>query len=135
MKKFYIEGIFFLAFFSFIALPTHNSIAEEIDGVEGNSYLTFIAMDHCFNLDIFTFGTDGTFDMKRKEGTGTYEYHAPIFEAKWMSVDGNTTYNFIGLSLVSLVIIGWEDEMICTACGDDCGCIFFVGIDSELFPD
>ncbi len=137
MKQLCIKGVFLLAIFSFIALPAHNSIAEETDGVTGNSYLTFLFIDNGFDVDIFTFEADGTFIMERRDGTGKYEYNAPIFEVEWTSTDadGDTTYNFTGLSLVSLVIIGWEDEIMSSRHHGDGGSNFFVGIRSDLFPD
>ena len=135
MKKIFLKGFVFLAIFSFIALPIHNSIAEEIDGVAGNSYLTFLFMDCDFDLDIFTFEADGTFIMERKDGDGNYEYNAPIFEAEWKSADETTTYNFTGLSLVGSVIIGWENETISSRHHGDWGINFFVGIRSNLIPD
>jgi len=135
MKKIFLKGFVFLAIFSFISLPVNNSIAVEIDGVVGNSYLTFLFINYDFDLDIFTFEADGTFIMERKDGTGNYEYHAPLFEAEWKSTDETTTYNFTGLSLVSLVIIGWENEIISSSHHGDCEINFFVGIGSNLIPD
>ncbi len=135
MKKLCTKSIMFLAVFSLIALPAKTGVAHETDGVAGNSYLTFFTIDQLFDIDIFTFGTDGTFIMERKDGNGNYEYHAPIFEAEWKSTDGTTTYNFTGLSLVSLVIIGWEDELSCSTHADESDCIFFVGIYNGIISD
>ena len=131
-----MKNIVVLAVFTLIALQAKAGVAHETDGVAGNSYLTFLSINQRFEIDIFTFGTDGTFIMERKDGTGTYEYDAPIFEAEWTSTDGAITYNFTGISLLSLVILGWENGTIDTTCWhcNNRGNFFF-GTISELIPD
>ena len=134
-KKPFPKIVFCLVFVFFVALPMHNSNAHEVGGVVGNSYLTFLFAEDDFNLEIFTFDSDGTFAMGKNDGTGTYSYFAPIFEVKWTSTDGDTTYNFTGISIVSTVIIGWEDTLLPSSHDDECDSIFFVGIESDIFPD
>ena len=135
MNKLFPKIVFCLAFIFFIALPMYNSSAHEGGGVVGNSYLTFLFAEDDFNLEIFTFDSDGTFAMGKNDGTGTYSYFAPIFEVEWTSTDGDTTYNFTGISIVSTVIIGWEDTLLTSSHDDECDSIFFVGIESDIFPD
>ncbi len=134
-KKLFPKIVFCLVFVFFIALPMHNGSAHEGGGVVGNSYLTFLFTEDDFNLEIFTFDSDGTFTMERNDGTGTYSYFAPIFEVEWTSTDGDTTYNFTGISLVSIMIIGWEDTLLSPSHDDECDSVFFVGIESDIFPD
>lgn len=128
MKKTLMMVSMFFVILSLVAMPISNSIAEEINGEESTSYLTFLSAGDSFNIDIFTFGNDGTFVMQRKEGTGTYDYFTPLFEAEWTSADGNITYSFVGIAIMRLVIIGWEDEPSCSAYADESDCAFFVGI-------
>ena len=109
MKKACLIVIMFCAVLSLVVIPIHNSISEEINGEESTSYLTFLFANDYFNIDVFTFGNDGTFTMQRKDGTGTYDYFAPLFEIEWTSTDGDIIYNFTGVSIMRLVIIGWED--------------------------
>jgi hypothetical protein len=135
-KRLFPKIVFCLAFIFFIALPMHNSIAHESGGVVGNSYLTFLFIEDDFNLEVFTFDSDGTFIMKRSDGTGTYSYFAPIFEVEWMSTEGDTTYNFTGLSIAGVVIIGWDNTLSPSSShNDECDSVFFVGIESGIFPD
>jgi len=135
MQKLYLKCVVILAVISFIGLPTTNSIAQEVGGVVGNSYLTFLFIDDSFDLDVFSFEADGNFVMLRKDGVGTYQYNAPIFDVEWTSADETTTHNFTGLSLVGLIIVGWEDEMIPSWHHGNSGGSFFVGIKSNLIPD
>ena len=135
MKKTCMTGIMFCAVLCLTALPIHNSIAEGIDEEESTSYLTFLFANDYFNIDVFTFGNDGTFTMQRKDGTGTYDYFAPLFEIEWTSADGDTIYNFTGVSIVRLVIIGWEDKLSCSIHADESDCIFFVGISNGIISD
>ena len=134
-KKLFPKIVFYLVFVFCMALPIHHSSAHEEGGVVGKSYLTFLFAEDDFHLEIFTFDTDGTFTMKRNKGTGTYSYFAPIFEVEWTSTDGDMTYNFTGISLVSIVIIGWEDTLLSPSHDDECDGVFFVGIESDIFPD
>lgn len=135
-KRLFPKIVFCLAFILFIALPMHNSIAAESGGVVGKSYLTFLFTEDEFNLEIFTFDSDGTFAMKRSDGTGIYSYLAPIFEVEWMSTDGDTNYNFTGISIAGIVIIGWDNTPFSSSSDDDeCDSVFFVGIESNIFPD
>ena len=133
--KHFPKIVFCLAFLFFIAVPVHSASAHERGGVVGNSYLTFLFTEDDFNLEIFTFDADGTFAMKRRDGTGTYSYFPPIFEAEWTSAGGATRYNFTGLSIAGIVIIGWEDAQPPSSQSDGCDGIFFVGIESTVFPD
>ena len=135
MKKACMVGIMFCAILSLVVIPMHNSIAEEINEEESTSYLTFLFANDYFNIDVFTFGNDGTFTMQRKDGTGTYDYFAPLFEIEWTSTDGDTIYNFTGVSIMRLVIIGWEDEVSCSTHADESDCIFFVGISNGIISD
>ena len=135
MRKLCLKCVVILAVFSFIGLPANNSIAQEIGGVVGNSYLTFLSIDDSFGLDVFSFEADGAFVMLRNDGVGTYQYTAPIFNVEWTSADGTTIHNFTGLSLVGLVIVGWEDEMMPSRHSGNWGGSFFVGIKRDLIPD
>ena len=127
MKKMCVRAGMLLVVLSLVTLPVFTSIAEEMNE-EDTSYLTFLFAADFFNIDVFTFGDDGTFVMQRKEGTGTYDYFAPLFEAEWTSADGDTTYSFAGVAIMRLVVIGWEDKPSCSAYADESDCIFFVGI-------
>jgi len=136
MKKFCITGVIFVALFSFSAFPTTRCLAAEPEGVTGVSYLTFISSPPY--LEIFSFNSDGTtFNMVTLEeqtpGAGTFIDNGILFSAKWLSTDGNLTYDIVGLSLVSVVIMGTgEKEDIAD---DDKNNIRFIGILSSLFPD
>lgn len=134
-KKPFPKIVFCLAFIFFTALPMYNSSAHEGGGVVGNSYLTFLFAEDDFNLEIFTFDSDGTFAMGKNDGTGTYSYFAPIFEVEWTSAEDDTTYAFTGISLVSTVIIGWEDTLSTSSHDDEYDSFFFVGIERDIFPD
>ena len=135
MEKKLLPKIFCcLLFVFFIAIPMQHSLAYEEGGVVGNSYLTFLFEEDDFKLEIFTFDSDGSFTMGRTDGTGTYSYFAPIFEVEWTSTEGDTAYNFTGISIVSTVIIGWEDTLLSPS-HDECDGVFFVGIESDIFPD
>ena len=135
MKTRCSKSIIFLALFCLSAFSISTVAAHEMDGIVGNSYITFLFIDKSFDLDIFTFETDGSFVMQRKDGTGVYEYNSPIFEAEWTSTDGSTTHNFMGVSLVSMVIIGWNDPITTSRHHGDWEGNFFVGIVSNLIPD
>jgi hypothetical protein len=133
-NRLFPKTVFCLAVILFLALPMHNS-AHAGGGVVGKSYLTFLFLQDDFTLELFTFDSDGTFGMmKRSEGTGTYSYFAPMFEVEWMSTDGDTAYNFTGISIAGIVIIGW-DGTPSPAFSDACDSVFFVGIESKIFPD
>lgn len=134
-KKLFSKMVYCLFFVFFIAIPMQHSIAYEGGGVVGNSYLTFLFSEDDFNLEIFSFDSDGSFTMGRTDGTGTYSYFAPIFEVEWTSTDGDTSYNFTGISIVSTVIIGWENTLLSPSHDDECDGVFFVGIESDIFPD
>ena len=128
MKKICMIASMFFVVLSLVAIPIYSSIAEEINEGESTSYLTFLFADDYFNIDIFTFENDGTFVMQRQDGTGTYNFFTPLFEVDWTSADGNTTYNFVGVAIMRLVVIGWEDIPSCSVYADENDCIFFVGI-------
>ena len=134
-KRLFPKIVFCLVFIFSIALPIHNSIAQERGGVIGKSYLTFLFIKDNFNLEIFTFDTDDTFVMQRSDGTGTYSYFAPMFEVEWISTDGATIYNLTGFSIAGVVIIGWDNTLSSSSHNDECDSVFFVGIESGIFPD
>ena len=134
-KRLFPKIVFCLVFVFSMVLPMHNSSAHERGGVVGNSYLTFLFAEDDFNLEIFTFDPEGTFVMKRSDGTGTYSYFAPIFDVEWTSTDSETTYSFTGISIASIVIIGWENTLLSSSYDDECDSVFFVGIKSDIFPD
>ena len=142
MKNLCIKGVFFLALFAFITLPPSNCFAAEVEGVEGITYLTFLTRSPY--MDLFSFEDNGNiFKMelleKELEGAGTYEDLGVIFTAEWTSTDEtdeSTTYNFTGLSFVSLVIMGTGERTV-TSEGeeDDTDKVRFFGIMSGLIPD
>ena len=138
MKKFFATGIFFLTLFSFTALPHGNCFAAEVEGVEGVTYLTFL--NRTPYLDQFSFEEEGSaFHMavleKDIEGEGTYEDLGVLFTAEWTSTEGDTTYEFSGLSFVGLVIIGNGKRTVTSGDDEDIDNIQFFGLRSDLIPD
>jgi len=138
MKKFFATVIFFLALFSFTILPHSNTLAAEIEGVEGISYLVFLSEPPFTDIFSFEQGTD-TFHMEvreeKTEGAGTYSDHGVLFSADWTSTDENTSYSFTGISIVSMVIIGGGEKTVISGSSTKTSEVFFVGILSTLFPD
>lgn len=139
MKKLCVKSIIILTLLTFTVLPSIICYAAEIAGVEGGEYLTFLMISHSENIDLLSFGKDGTFSMalleEEIEGSGTYSDYELLFSAKWESTDGKTTYKLIGVSLVSLVIIGTGEKTVTDGDDTDTDDIRFLGIWGSLIPN
>ena len=139
MKKLCVKNIIILAILTFTVLPGIDCYAAEVKGVKGGEYLTFLMTSHSENIDLLTFNKDGTFSMALLEeeidGSGTYTDFEVLFSAKWESTDGKTTYKLIGVSLVSLVIIGTGEKTVADGDDTDTDNISFLGIWSSLIPN
>jgi len=138
MKKFFATGLFFVALSSFTILPHSTTLAAEIEGVEGISYLVFLSELPFTDLFSFEEGTD-TFHMalleEKIEGAGTYSDHGVLFSANWTSADETISYSFTGISIVSMVIVGGGEKSVISGSSTKTSEVFFVGILSILFPD
>jgi len=139
MKKLCVKNIIILAIVTFTVLPSIDCYAAEVQGVKGGEYLTFLMISHSENIDLLTFNKDGTFSMALLEeeidGSGTYTDFEVLFSAKWESTDGKTTYKLIGVSLVSLVIIGTGEKTVIDGGDTDTDDISFLGVWSSLIPN
>ena len=137
MKKFFMTIFLFLFLCALTVLPYSSCVAAEIEAVTGNSYLTYCSVSP--SIDSFIFDEDGTFSRPVLEneiaGEGTYEDQGLIFLAEWTSDDENTTYNFTGISLVSLLIIGSGNKKVIEDDETDNDSLYFIGIRGEAIPD
>jgi hypothetical protein len=139
MKKLCVKSIIILTLLTFTVLPSINCYAAEVQGVKGGEYLTFLMIGHSENIDLLTFNKDGIFSMALLEeeidGSGTYTDYEVLFSAKWESTDGKTTYKLLGVSLVSLVIIGTGEKTFTDGDDTDTDDIRFLGIWGSLIPN
>ena len=134
MKKLLIVGSLFIVLFSFTTLSS--SYGAEIEGVEGNSYLTFIIPDFSETL-IFSFEEEGTFSIalpgEELAGAGTYtKLVGVLFHAEWE--DETTTYTLIGIS-PAFLIIGMGERTVISENGTITDNIRFFGINTEFTPE
>lgn len=139
MKTFKVKvTVVLLALSFFICIPHHTCDAAKVEGVEGNSYLAFLISTFDLYLDIISF-KEGTFSMALLEeqigGSGEYTDSEVLYTAEWTSTDGNTKYNFTGISIVSLVTFGIGDKTVPSGDATDTDQFHFVGILSTLIPD
>jgi hypothetical protein len=139
MKTFNVKVVVIvLALSFFMWIPHHTCDAAKVEGVEGNSYLTFLISTFNLYLDIISF-KEGTFSMALLEeqigGSGEYTDREVLYTAEWTSTDGNTKYNFTGISIVSLVTFGIGEKTVPSGNATDTDQFNFVGILSTLIPD
>jgi hypothetical protein len=137
MKKFFMASFLLLFLCSLTLLPHSSCFAAEIEAVTGNSYLTYCTVSP--TIDTFIFDEDGTFRRpvleNETEGEGTYQDQGLVFLVNWASDDGDTTYNFTGISLVSLIIIGTGNKKVIEDDETDTDSLYFIGIRGEAIPD